>query len=159
MRPAHVPRLVSAFLVIVALAIAAVSCTEKVTPPEPPGPTPTMDAMPDSVQSIFTARCALSGCHVTGAAAFDEVLEAAVAYQRIVNVPSGEVPTLMRIRPGLPDSSYLVKKIRGDGDIVGGRMPLGPTPLTPAQIATISNWVTAGAPPTPVPVAAVDLLP
>jgi hypothetical protein len=152
MHPATVRRLARAALACGSLALAGWSCTEKVAPPS--APAPTMSAVPDSVQTILTSNCALSGCHVTGTAFAGEVLEAAVAYQTTVNVPSQQRPEFMRIRPAKPDSSYLVKKIRGDGGIAGGRMPLGGPFLSAAQIATIENWVAAGAPAMQVPVAA-----
>jgi len=140
--------LVASALVLLALAGG---CTDKVPPP---APVVTTSETPDSVQAIFTARCAKSGCHVTGTAAFNEFLEAGKSYAAIVNVPSGEVPALARIRPFLPDSSYLVKKIRGDADIRFARMPFdGPPYLSPADSSTIVNWVTNGAPATQVPVA------
>jgi hypothetical protein len=127
-------------------------CTDKVPPPAAPIVVTTSET-PDSVQAIFTARCAKAGCHVTGTAAFDEVLEAGKSYAATVNVPSGERPAFMRIRPFVPDSSYLVKKIRGDAGIAGSRMPLdGPPFLSPADSSTVVNWVLNGAPATQVPV-------
>ena len=137
-------------------ALAAVltlaGCTDKVPPPAPVVAT---SETTDSVQVVFTARCAKAGCHVTGTAAYNEFLEAGKSYAATVNVPSGEVPTLMRIRPFLPDSSYLVKKIRGDADIRFARMPFdGPPFLTPAESSTVVNWVLNGAPAQQVPVAA-----
>src|SRR5436853_7620328 len=111
----------SALTVLVLLA----GCTDKVPPP---APVVTAAETPDTVQAVFTARCAKAGCHVTGTAAFDEVLETGASYAAIVNVPSGERPAFMRIRPFLPDSSYLVKKIRGDAGIAGSRMPLDGPP-------------------------------
>jgi len=135
----------SALVILLLLA----GCTDKVPPP---APVVTTAETPDSVQAIFSAHCAKAGCHVTGTAAFDEVLEAGKSYGATVNVPSGEKPAFMRIRPFLPDSSYLVKKIRGDAG-VGPRMPLdGPPYLSSADSSTIVNWVLSGAPATQVPV-------
>jgi hypothetical protein len=100
------------------------------------------------VQPIFTANCAFSGCHAGTSPALGQNLSANQAYASIVNVPSQEVPALMRVRPSLPDSSYLVHKIQGTQGSVGGsggRMPLGGAPLTDDEIATIRAWITAGA--------------
>jgi len=149
-------RVIPSFRALPASALAIVlllaGCTDKVPPPSAPVVITTSET-PDSVQAIFTARCAKSGCHVTGTAAFDEVLETGKSYAVIVNVPSGERPAFMRIRPFLPDSSYLVKKIRGDAGIAGSRMPLdGPPYLSSADSSTIVNWVLNGAPATQVPV-------
>jgi hypothetical protein len=135
---------------LVSLVLAG-GCTDKVPPP---APVVTTSQTPDSVQVVFTARCAKPGCHVTGTAAFDEFLAAGQSFAATVNVPSGEVPALARIRPFQPDSSYLVKKIRGDADIRFARMPFdGPPYLTPAESSTVVNWVKEGAPGVEVPVA------
>jgi len=100
------------------------------------------------VQPILTANCALSGCHAGGNPQLGMNLSEGSARQAIVNVPSVEVPTLMRIKPGLPDSSYLVHKIQGTQASVGGsggQMPFGASPLTQAQVDTIRSWVSVGA--------------
>lgn len=97
------------------------------------------------VQPIFTANCALAGCHSAASAQQGLILQAGQALASIVNVASRERPDLDRIEPGDPDRSYLVMKIRGDSGIVGGQMPLGRTPLSAAQIATIVTWVQEGA--------------
>src|SRR5262249_36965444 len=107
-------------LLALALVMLAGVCTTKVPPPSAPV-APTTPQTPASVQAIFTARCAKSGCHVTGTAAFNEFLEAGRSYAAIVDVPSGERPAVMRIRPFQPDSSYIVMKIRGTPGIAGAR--------------------------------------
>jgi hypothetical protein len=138
-------------LAALVLLVLAGGCINKVPPP---APVVTTSETPDSVQAVFTARCAKSGCHVTGTAAFNEVLETGESFARTVNVPSGEKPALMRIRPFQPDSSYLVMKTRGTPGIVGSRMPLdGPPYLSAADSSTLVNWVKIGAPATQVPVA------
>ena len=100
-----------------------------------------------SVQPIFTARCALSGCHVGSAPAGDMNLEQGQAHGNIVNVTSS-VPALKLVRPGLPDSSYMVHKLQGTQASVGGsgsRMPLANCCLSQDQIDVIRAWITAGA--------------
>jgi hypothetical protein len=55
---------------------------------------------------------------------------------------------MMRVKPFLPDSSYLIHKIEGTQADVGGsgeRMPRGGMPLTQAQIDLIRAWITVGA--------------
>ena len=101
------------------------------------------------VQPIFTANCALSGCHAGTAPVLGQNLSAGLAYASIVNVPAQEAPGYFRVRPLLPDSSYLVHKVEGTpGELggSGGRMPLGAPPLSAAEIATIRAWIAAGAP-------------
>jgi hypothetical protein len=100
------------------------------------------------VQPIFSANCALSGCHAGTQPAQGMNLSAGLAYQNIVNVPASERPGMMRVLPFKPDSSYLVHKIQGTQETVGGsggRMPLGGAPLAAEQITLIRAWIAAGA--------------
>lgn len=94
---------------------------------------------------IFGAICA--ACH-TGANAPQglrlDSLDNSYAY--LVNQAANEVPALMRVNPGDPDASYLIKKLAGAADIVGGRMPLGGPYLTDAQIERVRTWIANGAP-------------
>jgi serralysin len=96
------------------------------------------------IQPIFTNRC--TGCHSGGGAPQGLQLDAANSYGDLVNVASNEVPTLLRVEPGNPDDSYLVQKIEGTA-AVGGRMPLGGTPLSAGTIALIRQWISEGANP------------
>jgi hypothetical protein len=101
------------------------------------------------IQPIFTANCALSGCHAGAAPQQGQNLSAGNAYANIVNVASREVPALDRVEPGDPANSYLVHKIEGTAALVGGedtRMPLGLEPLPQADIDLIRAWIAAGAP-------------
>ena len=52
---------------------------------------------------------------------------------------------LLRVKPGDPDGSYLIRKLEG-GRIVGERMPLGSAPLPPETLAVIREWIARGAP-------------
>ncbi len=100
------------------------------------------------VQPIFNQNCALSGCHAGTSPALGMNLAAGAAYASIVNVPSAEAPGMRRVRPFLPDSSYLVHKVEGTQAAVGGsgaRMPLGLSPLSATEIARIRAWITLGA--------------
>ena len=63
----------------------------------------------------------------------------------LIGVPSTERPELLRVRRGDPASSYLYLKIRGDGGIEGGRMPLG-MPIDPRLAPLVFSWIEAGAP-------------
>ena len=99
------------------------------------------------IQPILSANCALSGCHAGTSPAMGMNLSAGLAYANTVDLPAMEAP-LRRIRPLLPDSSYLVHKIQGTQGTVGGsggQMPLGLTPLTATQITRIRAWILLGA--------------
>ncbi|MFQ5704896.1 MAG: hypothetical protein ACE5HT_12850 [Gemmatimonadales bacterium] len=100
------------------------------------------------VQPIFTARCALSGCHAGPTPQQGMNLSEGLAFSNIVNVPANEVSGLMRVRPNSPDSSYLVHKIEGTQGNVGGsggRMPLSGCCLAQDQIDLIRTWIGEGA--------------
>jgi hypothetical protein len=96
-----------------------------------------------SIQShVFTPICAQ--CHVGAAAPLGFRLDAASAYAMLVNAPSVEVPSLLRVNPGHPESSYIIDKIEGHA-AVGGQMPLGQPPLPQSTIDVIRQWITDGA--------------
>jgi len=98
----------------------------------------------DEIQPIFSSRC--TECHSGGGAPHGLRLDAANSYDSLVDIASDEVPSLRLVDPGDPDSSYLVDKVEGT-QAVGGRMPLGRTPLTTAQIDLIRRWISEGANP------------
>lgn len=132
---------------MVVLAVAAAGCgTKKTLPFEPGGGPPSPDATFTRVQNeVFSVSCALSGCHSGASPTGGMNLSAGVAYGNIVGVPSTERADLDRIQPGDPDRSYMVKKLRGDADIVGSRMPLVGS-ITAAQLQLVVDWVRRGAP-------------
>jgi len=93
--------------------------------------------------NVFTPIC--SPCHSGASAPEGLMLDAGHSYNLLVGVPSGEVPTLSRVKAGDPDNSYVVLKIQGSAGIVGGRMPLNGTSLPQATIDVIRTWITSGA--------------
>jgi hypothetical protein len=114
--------------------------------PLAPGGTalPPLSADFASIQAnIFTPICSV--CHVGGSAPEGLRLDAANSYSLLVGVPSTEVPSLMRVKPGDPDNSYIIQKLEGHA-AVGAQMPLGGPFLTTSTIAFIRQWITDGAP-------------
>lgn len=100
-----------------------------------------------SIQSdIFTPSCALSGCHSAGSSSAGLSLAAGDSFGALVNVASSQVASFNRVTPNNPDASYLVKKLRGDNDIQGARMPNGSPPLSAGQLDRIVRWINGGAP-------------
>jgi hypothetical protein len=96
-----------------------------------------------SIQSnVLTPVCA--PCHGGAGAPQGLRLDAENSYDALVGVPSSEVPGLLRVEPGDPDSSYLVQKLEGRAS-VGGRMPLGQPALPDATILVIRQWIQDGA--------------
>jgi uncharacterized protein (TIGR03118 family) len=98
---------------------------------------------------VFTPLC--SGCHngsqpANGPLPGSQNLTAGQTFLNIVGVASREQSTLMRVNPGDPDNSYLVRKVEGAAGITGVQMPFGGPPLSQAQIDEIRSWIASGAP-------------
>lgn len=71
------------------------------------------------------------------------------AYGNLVNVPSIQLPSMVRVKPGATSASYLWHKIEGTQLQVGGSGMIMPYtfPLNPDERAIFERWITAGAPP------------
>jgi mono/diheme cytochrome c family protein len=106
-------------------------------------PPPPLSADLASIQAnIFTPICSV--CHIGGGAPEGLRLDAADSFNLLVGVPSTEVPSLMRVKPGDPDNSYIIQKLEGHA-AVGAQMPLGGPYLSISTIAFIRQWITDGA--------------
>src|SRR5580704_5152468 len=66
--------------------------------------------------NVFTPIC--SPCHSGASAPEGLQLDAAHSYALLVGVPSTEVPSIKRVNPGNPDSSYIVLKLEDAPGIV-----------------------------------------
>ncbi|MBS1201103.1 MAG: hypothetical protein H6R27_1781 [Proteobacteria bacterium] len=109
-------------------------------PPTGPG---SENALYREIQdTVFTPICV--ACHQGGNAPLGLRLDAASSYAMLVGVTSVQAPSLLRVEPGNPDSSYLVRKIEGTA-ATGGRMPLGGPPLPQDRIDLIREWIATGA--------------
>ena len=96
-----------------------------------------------SIQAnVLTPVC--TTCHSGAAAPLGLRLDEGVSYALLVNAPSTEVPSLLRVDPGDPDNSYLIQKLEGTAT-VGARMPLGGSALPPETIAVVRQWILEGA--------------
>ena len=104
---------------------------------------PTLAGIQDN---IFTPIC--TQCHTGAVGPLGLVLDEGVAWLNLVGVSSVERPEMLRVKPGDPESSYIVWKVEGRTQIQGGQMPLGLTPLSAEQIAAIRGWIASGAPAT-----------
>lgn len=94
---------------------------------------------------VFTPVC--SSCHRGGGDSLPAVqnLSAGASFAAIVDVASLQQPALMRVKPGDPDNSYLMRKVRGAAGITGSRMPQGGNELSAAQLELLRSWIAAGA--------------
>ncbi len=98
----------------------------------------------DSIQNnVFTAIC--TRCHIGAGAPEGLQLDAAHSYGLLVGVPSVEQPSVLRVKPGDPNNSYLIQKLEGAPTISGGQMPLGGPYLPQATIDAIAQWIIDGA--------------
>src|SRR6201996_995561 len=103
---------------------------------------PLSDDFESLQENIFTPICSV--CHAGGSAPQGLRLDAANSYNLLVGVPSTEVPSILRVKPGDPDNSYIIQKLEGHA-AVGAQMPLGGPYLTTDTIAFIRQWISNGA--------------
>jgi methionine-rich copper-binding protein CopC len=94
--------------------------------------------------NIFTPIC--TKCHIGASAPEGLQLDAAHSYALLVGVPSAEVPTTLRVKPGDPTNSYIIQKLQNSAGIVGAQMPFGGPYLAQSTIDVIKQWITNGAP-------------
>src|ERR1700749_2978938 len=108
---------------------------------------PLSDDFESLQENIFTPICSV--CHVGASAPMGLRLDAANSYNLLVDVPSTEVPSILRVKPGDPDNSYIIQKLEGHA-AVGAQMPFGcPSSqpcLSTGTIAFVREWITNGAP-------------
>ena len=139
-------------ILLVALTIGTAACDERLSTLA--GPTPDLLPTFASIQKdIFEAtdssgRTTCVTCHtnVGRNPAGGLNLLHDLAYDQLVNVASGQVPSLKRVLPGNSVNSYLAAKIDGRAGIVGRRMPFNPPYLTDGQILILKRWIELGAP-------------
>ena len=62
---------------------------------------------------VFTPSCASVNCHKGSSSQYGLDLSNGLAYTNLVNVPSGQAPTLNLVSRGNPNQSYLVQRLRG----------------------------------------------
>lgn len=98
--------------------------------------------------TILVPRCATSACHSGSPPANAPLsLDPGAGWSQMVGVPASQLPTMMLVEPGDPDSSYLVLKLRGAAGLAGGTGTLMPpdAPLEAAEQAAIEGWISNGA--------------
>lgn len=103
-------------------------------------------------REVFNQACVQAACHDAATRQGNLDLTAAASYVNLVGVepqnPVARDAGLLRVVPGSPETSFLLRKLTGDlepGE--GAPMPLLGSPLPPAQIELIRSWIEAGAPP------------
>ena len=94
-------------------------------------------------QNVFSSICV--ECHVGAQAPQGLRLDSLNSYESLVNVRSDEQSDLMRVNPGNPDASYLIRKLEGGPNITGGQMPFNRPALQQNTINAIRVWIAQGA--------------
>ena len=122
---------------------------------DPPG-CPTV-SFAGNIQPFFNRSCATSSqCHgPNGAQGLD--LTAGNSIRNTVNVRSTQIRSRFLVRPGVPDSSYLLQKVTGIGGIAGVLMPQGcpgnpqggAVCPAPDDVTALEQWITECATDTP----------
>ena len=93
--------------------------------------------VPDGVRTLVKKRCVK--CHKGKFPPKGLNLEPANV-AAILDRPSSEVPSLKIVDTKAPETSYLLKKIRGESGIVGKPMPLGKT-LAAEERQILETWI------------------
>ena len=137
-RPQWLPILLPLF------ALAACSGGSGNPTANPPPPMTLNPVFSEIQAAVFTPTCATSGCHAGAGAPQGLRLDDANSHALLVDVDSGQAPSIKRVAPGDPDNSYLIQKLEGTAS-AGQQMPLNGTPLSQATIGAIRQWITDGA--------------
>lgn len=105
-----------------------------------------------AIRRQILPNCEGYGCHLSAPYAGGLNLTGAVAYTNLVSRQAVIAPTLQRVQPGAPLSSFLWHKLDNllpTDHSHGFPMPLGAenfwTPLTAEQRALVYCWILAGA--------------
>jgi hypothetical protein len=71
------------------------------------------------------------------------------AYGNMVQRPSMQLPSMLLVKPGALNESYLWHKVNGTQLEVGGEGMIMPytVPLVAAELAVLERWIAAGAAP------------
>lgn len=93
--------------------------------------------VPADVATVFAKHCV--DCHKGQFAARGLSWEAP-KIEAAFDAPSREVPELKIIDTAAPESSYVLKKVRGEAGIKGKRMPPGKA-LAPETIRVLEDWI------------------
>lgn len=104
-----------------------------------------LEATLASIQAnVFNPSCIV--CHAGAAAPLGLRLDKDNSFTHLVGVSSRQDGSLLRVDPGDPDASYLIRKLEGSAS-TGEQMPVGGPPIPQATIDVIRLWISNGAPP------------
>ncbi len=103
-------------------------------------------------EHVFKPGCALSGCHDDATQAGQLNLSSeSVSYEALVDVPVTNSVALengwLLVKPGDPELSFLVRKMRLPGLGEGAPMPIGEYQISNYYMTLIEEWISLGAQP------------
>lgn len=100
------------------------------------------------LQDVIVPTCAQTYCHEANPPAAPMTLDAEQAWDSLVGTPSSQEPSLLRVKPGDPDNSYLLIKLRAVSisEFATTQMPLNKPALDEATVKDIEAWIARGAP-------------
>lgn len=129
--------------IFLALVFLTACSGEEVTSSEPLE----LEARLSVIESqVFDGSCGFSACHDASSPASGLDLSVGVAHDQLVNRAATMAPAAMLVVPGQPDSSFLVRKLRGPlGENEGLSMPYANPPLPEEEISVIEEWIARGA--------------
>jgi hypothetical protein len=133
---------------------ASALATPPPPPPPPPEPPSAVDARCAELEgrrdplstlqrTVFDPKCV--PCHATSAGGLTlRRCDWRTTYEALVHgrSPSADAPYVV---PGRADQGVLVARLQGEA--LGPRMPPPPLALSPEELARVTSWLAAGAPP------------
>ena len=141
--------LATILMLSVLLVVSACSSGSKTTMPATSSVTSSLVvSFSKDIQPIFNSNCVICHQGQVGAQA-SLTLEPKLSYSKLVDVPSTESATEMRVKAGAPDQSYLLAKLNGTQAQAGGsgaQMPYGSPPIPQDQINLVQQWIAENAP-------------
>ena len=100
---------------------------------------------------IFEPACATSGCHDAGCTDCGnlDMSSAQLSFENMVEKPVhngiAKMNGWVNVKPGDPERSFLIRKLRGPGVGEGDAMPSNSETLNEAYIEILETWITDGA--------------
>jgi len=100
---------------------------------------------------IFEPACATSGCHDSGCTDCGnlDMSSAQLSFENMVEKPVANGIAKMNgwvnVKPGDPERSFLIRKLRGPGVGEGDAMPSNSESLNEPYIEILEEWITNGA--------------
>jgi hypothetical protein len=99
---------------------------------------------------LFTPDCATSLCHSGNPPSHAPLsLDQGLSYDALVNRPASQASSILLVKPGAPDESYLMLKLLGTvgtSGTVSTRMPLNRPSIDSDRLAAVRGWIERGAP-------------